>query len=497
MRSFWKLPSQRNLILSLCFFVVLYAAWMPFYRATLRLEIKYNEGWNAYNAEAMASHSGIYPVRYGWTMANYPVLSFATLAGLGELTHDYLFTGRMLSLLSLLASCVLAAAIVRRLAGSSRAGLLAGLLCLTVFCANADGYVGMNEPQMFAQIFFMAALYLYIAGGEGPVTLVLCALLIVIGGNVKHNLLDFPLAIAIDLGLRSRRRLALFVGALVGFAALALPMNIYLGGPHFVDQMLVPRRYTISRLLQSTWDYYMPLLIPMVAALVAAMQSWRVPQRRVLAILFACSFGLGVFFAGGDGVSINTFFSCTLTMAMLIGLFLHSCAGLETSPTPALRRLALAAPLALFAWMLIPMASNDIFWPRENLRQLQAARQRYSEQVALLRSHPGPALCESILRCYDAGKPYFLDPFNATSLIEFGRLDENVLVQGIRHQQFAAIQFNRPPQPDGMPEPASERFTQGVLEAVRDHYRLARADKDCAIYVPAPPTELAHKIAPR
>jgi hypothetical protein len=489
-----RLLLPRNLVLLFCGALALFTAWMPVYRGTLRLEIKYNEGWNAYNAATVAEHSLLYPVRYGWTMANYPSFSFVAIAGLARYTHEYLFTGRALSLCSLLLSCVLAGAIVTRLTASRRHGLLTAMLCLALFCANADTYVAMNEPQMFAQLFFMAALLVYLRGPERPASLVLCALLIVLGGNVKHNLIDFPLAIAIDLALRSRRRLLLFVGAALLFELAAFQLNLYVGGPHFLGQLLVPRLYTLVRLVNSVWDYYMPLLIPVVAAIAAALRAARSPERRVLALLLAASLAVGIFFAGGDGVSINTFFSSTLAIAMLLGLFLHP-AGAPAGGWAALaRRRELIAPAALFAWMLVPMACNEILFPREQLAQLQTAQQYYSEEVQLLRSQPGPALCESILRCYDAGKPYVLDPFNATSLIKFGKLDQNVLVQGIQDRRYAAVQFDKRPNADGLPKAPDERFTRAVLEAVRDNYRPVLVHADCTIYLPAKPRELALKL---
>ncbi len=81
--------------------VTAYCAFWPLLRATLRLEIKYNEGWNAYNAAAIAHHQWVYPVRYGWTMTNYPVLSFVAVAQMGRLTHDYLYAGRLLNWLGM------------------------------------------------------------------------------------------------------------------------------------------------------------------------------------------------------------------------------------------------------------------------------------------------------------------------------------------------------------------------------------------------------------
>jgi hypothetical protein len=470
----------------LCIALAAYAAIMPFYRATLFLEIKYNEGWNAYNAAAIANHAAIYPVRAGWKTANYPVLSFFVVGQLGRITHDYLFTGRFLSLLSLLLSCAFAGAIVYRFTASRRHGVLTGFFCLALFCANAHSYVGMNDPQMFAQSFFMAGLLAYVVYRDKPWALVMVALLFATGGNIKHNLIDFPLAVALELWLVSRRRLALFAGVLALLAPLSFYLNVHLGGAHFFDQMLTPRGFHWDSLFGGVFGYYIVLLIPFAAAIVSAVWTYRDAERRVIAIFFAVSFAVGSFFAGGDGVSINAFFSNTFAVAILLGLFMHRASLPQTKLPGATALWSAAVPLVLFFWLLIPLQCDDILFPLRNWKRLQASQQRFAEQVNFLRAQPGAALCESMLRCYYAGKPYILDPFNSTSLIQFGLLDENVLVDGIRNQQFSAIQFNNPPLPDGLPDVLPERFTPAVLRAVRDNYTPMQQHPDCTVYVPIP-----------
>jgi len=123
--------------------------------------------------------------------------------------------------------------------------------------------------------------------------------------------------------------------------------------------------------------------------------------------------------------------------------------------------------------------------PLDNWHKLHAQQQRFTAQVDFLRAHPGPALCESILRCYYADKPYVVDPFNSASLIHAGKLDENVLVSAIQAQQFSAIQFNKPPLASGLPKAPPERFTPAVLQAVQQNYTLGLQNSDCTIYVPA------------
>ncbi len=87
----------------------------------------------------------------------------------------------------------------------------------------------MNDPQILAQSFFMAGLLLYILRGEKPWALALTALLFVIGGNTKHNLIDFPIAVALELALVNRRRLAGFVGLMLLWEVPLYWINLHVG----------------------------------------------------------------------------------------------------------------------------------------------------------------------------------------------------------------------------------------------------------------------------
>ncbi len=219
----------------------------PVARAFFRVEVSYNEGWNIYNAQTLVRHELLYPVAYGWRSVNYPMLSFAILAQLHQWTHDYLFTARALSLIGLAGSGMLVGAIVRRLGASWQAAVLAGFFCMGMFATDADAYVGSDDPQMFAQIFFLAGLLLYVWRRVGRGALVGAALLFVVGGSIKHNPIDFPLAVLIDLALIAPRRALWFGGWGIGFAAASVALNIHFGGPYCIVQLMSPRTWLLSK----------------------------------------------------------------------------------------------------------------------------------------------------------------------------------------------------------------------------------------------------------
>lgn len=186
-------------LLAFCIAIFLWTAAYPFSRACLLTQITYNEGWNVYNAQLVAEHQPLYTSVYGWTSVNYPALSFHIAAVLGRFTSDYLYTARILSLASLCLSGVLAGMIVWHTTRVKLVAWLSGLFLVAIFCANGKGYVGVDDPQILAQFFFLAGLYVYMRCNRTGWALELTALLFVVGGNIKHSLIEFPLAVLLDL----------------------------------------------------------------------------------------------------------------------------------------------------------------------------------------------------------------------------------------------------------------------------------------------------------
>jgi hypothetical protein len=484
------LPSLRKLsalfqrrTLPVCSAIALFTAIVPFARAFFHLEVDYNEGWNIYNAETIARHQLLYPARFGWTSVNYPMLSFYLFGHLHRFTHDFLFTARIVSLLSLLASSLLIGLIVHRLTAHHRAAILSGLFCLALFCANADLYVGMDDPQLLAHAVFLSGLLLYLharpikslAQRSHPLLLVAATLLFVIAGSIKHNPIDVPFAVLLDLLFLYIPSALLFAASGLVFTAVAVYFNIHLGGPFFIAQLLTPRTYIPSQVPEQFLVVLGPILLPFLCAAYTAWTLRRDPSRRIAALLLLTSILIGGAFSGGSGVTINALFSTLFATAILLGLF---WAQLSTINTPSLiarisTRLA-AAPNLLFLWLIIPLLISGNWNPIATLRDAATQQRHFQQDVAALRNHPGPALCESLLECHEAGKAYLYDPFNATRLIGFHKLDESALITQIQHHHFAVIQTDDPlPREDTY---NSERFSPAVRSAIETAYFPALED---------------------
>ena len=172
--------------------VGLVSAVFPLLRMFFKLSIEYNEGWNVYNAARITHHVALYGQQYSGTQVIYPPLSFFVIAWLHYLGFDYLMAGRALSLTSLLACCVLVGLVAWRLTHNRRAAMFASFFCLTVFCTLAPNYVGMDDPQIFAQTFFLGGLLTYISGRPGLARLAATSPLFIVGVRIPMKVIRIP-----------------------------------------------------------------------------------------------------------------------------------------------------------------------------------------------------------------------------------------------------------------------------------------------------------------
>ena len=103
----------------------------------------------------------------------------------------------------------------------------------------------------------------------------------------------------------------------------------------------------------------------------------------------------------------------------------------------------------------------------------------------------GDALCENMVLCFRAGKPFAFDPFLVNEKVVVGRVAETVVEEVIASTRFRVIQTDvdvlAEPDPTQDRQGAIERrgrFTRHTLAALRRHYRLDRVSANGAFYIP-------------
>jgi hypothetical protein len=472
--------------------VGLVSAVFPILRMFFKLSIEYNEGWNVYNAARITHHVALYGQQYSLTQVIYPPLSFFVVAWLHYLGFDYLMAGRTLSLASLLACCVLVGLVAWRLTHNRRAAMFASFFCLTVFCNVAPKYVGMDDPQIFAQTFFLGGLLMYISGPPGLARLAATSLLFIVGGNIKHNLVEFPLAVLVDLCFVGRRKVAEYVVISSLLLGISIAVSMLVAGSYFISNILMPRTYSFKNaVVHFVQSGFGPLQIPFLVVALWSVQALRNTTLRIGAIFFWSSLLVGFAFGGGSGLNVNVYFGLYLSLSVMIGLFLHwfwegGALGLGVQG-----RWGLAGKLGVPLVLLLSLAPTWFSSPhRAAFHQYSVTQGWFLEEVSFLRSRPGPAICESLLLCSEAGKPFELSPFDTFMLVSHGKLSERPIIEGLQKAEFGAVQLNGPV--DSYLEGYSDRFSPAFAAATFNHYKLAFQERGSYIYVPklqaAPPS---------
>ena len=450
----------------------------PVARAFYRFEINYNEGWNVYSTQTAMQHLPLYYPKYGWTTVNYPILSFYIVGYVSHFIGDYLLTGRLISLVALLVSCVLVGLIVKKLTGGWGPTVFASAFCLSLFCSRAPSYVGMDDPQMLAHPFFLCGLWLYLAAPPSTMQIAGITSLFVLGGNIKQSLLPAPISVLSDLFTTSSSKAVRFIAFGVLFLALSIVVNIVVGGPFFFSHLLTSRAYSLVKVRSIFFAFYSPLGLPL--AISAFWSIWQLQNRqaRMISFYFFSSLLIGAAFVGGAAVNHNTFFDNCFAMSIIMGACLDS---LWKAPIPNLGKggkWRFLVPVLLYSSMVFTFVPWGVNVPRM-LSELPERQRQFEAEVSFLVAQPGPAICESLILCYDAGKPYILDPSNSTRLVQLGKLDSHEIVKQIAERKYGAIQTY-----SLVTQRPNNNFPEDVLDAIDRYYVEALKGPECHIYVP-------------
>lgn len=473
--------------------------WFPVTRISANVEINYNEGWNAYRA-AMAAHQiplyGALPLRFGVGTA-YPPISFHLIGWLGR-PDTFVQVGRWISLLSLIATGIFVALIVKQESGSRQATIFSFLLYEICIALLRPDRIGMDDPQLLGEVLSVAGLYFYVRNPHSNRTLGVSALLFSLAGFSKHNLIAFPAAVALDLLLRSRKAFATWVSALVLFAGLLTAMTFLVDGRYFMLHLMGRGARTYSYWM--AWSGYHHYAATFQSLLVIAI-AWSIcvfRSRRVIVLAFVFSHVLAFLLAGGFGVDLNIFFNALAVTAMACGLALSDMAvGSEESRTVRWDSTG-ALMAALFFVSIMIFVPGQLRRDRQKIQELRAREGEFNSAVEFVKAQPGPALCESLLLCYEAGKPCEYEAFSVRALVKSGALSEGDVLDLVKTHHFQTIQIalrSDEEKLEGLDlwaslqstqeKPDTERrFSPNFMKELLEDYQLSKKTPEMAIFSP-------------
>ncbi len=401
-----------------------------------------NEGWNAAHALSLLAGHGLYPPPQSLMVNNYPPLSFYLVAALTKLTGDAVIAGRLLSLFAFLADCAAIALIVRQMALSLHAQWAAVLFFAATLLVASD-YVGMNDPQLLGHAVQLFALLLLLRGRPLAGGVVFAASLF-----VKHNLLALPLAAAFWLWRQDAKQALRF--ALPGIGCVGLGLVVFrlvygIGLWSVVGSSRLVSFANVESAVSHLWWAVLPL---------GALLLLNHPKRDFALTYAGAALLVGLAFSAGDGVDVNIFFDVCVACALALGL---------VAETNSARAALCALPLPL---MLIAGFHDNNFFFTPDFRN-QSAR-----DIAFLKSHPGPALCDQLSLCLWAGKGAQVDVFNIGEQLKTGARDPAALTQLIAARHFAALQLQ---DLDGLGP---------VRGAIEKNYRADHSDDNGTFFTP-------------
>ena len=449
---------------------------MPFQFSTM-----YGEGWNAFQASNAFSSASLYPPIAALTANNYPPLSFYLVGLVGQFTGDEIVAGRAIALISLLIVAANIALIVRRLSGSTTAGLFAGLLMLGNIAAWYGNYVAANDPQWLAHALATTGVTILVLGERtGAQVIAACALMLA-GGLVKHILIPLPLAVTIGLLIYDRRAFLVWIATAVVLSAVALGLFYLFYGAAFFQSLLgMPRSYKLSVMVRQLYLFVVPLFPLLLAWLALLAIEFRGRRTRMISIYAVIALLWGAFAVGGIGVTHNAFFDLVIALSMAAGLFV-----IRIGEHPMFARISRPLVQAVAMLMLVqtvvvatpvPFGATIDLLRHGKAANLEAA---FADDVRFVAAQDGPAMCENLALCYWAGKDFSVDYFTTGQKVLLGAVDGSKLVNLVETRHFGAIEV------DDTRAENLRRLPPGFYQALSEHYVVGKSGPgSMTIYVP-------------
>jgi hypothetical protein len=444
--------------------------------------LSYPEGWNAYHTATILQGGKPYETVPQLVAVNYPPLFWELVALLSRQPSDIVTIGRLVSLVSLLLTALLVGVIAFRSSGSKTAGLLACLLLLAWLSSAAGGYMVTNEPQMLAHALVCGGLLAYITVGSSSGGLLLSSVLFCLALFVKNNVIAVPLAVSLHLLIFSRRNLLRWVLFTALNTSVLLAFVLVHDGPLFLHCLLTPRSYDLGEALHGIRAFVDPFQVPLVVAAIWCCYSLRDTRKSLFVAMLVISLAVAAVFRGGGGTNFNMFFDAIISLVLICSLaFADLVAPLAGRPLAG--TLLALSPLFLCIWPLTRLGPS-VLRPVLHGRQLAAiGESEYIAGVDFLKSHPGPAICETMRLCFDAGKPLVYDPYYVREQVKIGRLKDNELAAGIEQQRYSTIQFDKF---FDLPAESNGRlyFSDALLRVIQRNYAVGLRTSSYVLLVP-------------
>ena len=428
----------------LALLAALFSVW-PIWRALFALEVSSDEPWNAYQVDILSRGRALYPDSESLITNNYPPLSYYLVRGLSAGSVDPVYVGRILSLLSVVATAVAVGACVRQLGGSKLAATVAGLWFVATMVRFFDGYVGVNDPHLPALSMTVAAMAWLLhrrARKRAPEPAIL---VMAVAGFYKHSLIATPVAALLWLATQDWRvglRAALYGG---GFAVAGLALCTAIYGTAFLHQLLFyPRAHSIW------WAFGNLGQLQFVAPALFIWAIWAWSERESDAAGFTALYVVAAFTAYflqklGMSIGVNAQFELAAATAIGLGLAFE-----RIMATPFGRRWGADFGRVAIVGIVVArlLLSNHVepylLVASPEYRRLFADHAAVTaKEVERVRAIAGPLNCSFISVCRWAGHDFVYDPYADDQRLVAGRITPDQVSERLRLAGIRNVEIDR------------------------------------------------------
>jgi hypothetical protein len=437
----------------------------------------YNEGWNAFWAEAAMRGNALYPSADSSVVNNYPPLSFFIVGALGRVVGDNVLAGRIVSLASFAAIPTLIYLWLKS-TGSKRGFAMFGA---SVFAASLVAWspddIGCDDPQLLAHAVMMTGLWLVWRRDFRTPDVVIGAALMVCAGFIKHLLIPVPLVMTVWIAVNARRQLGVWILSAAVTAVSLFALTYWLYGPNFFSNLFFARSYSRYKAIDKAGNIveFSWAAIALLGAFVAqycipqnAKSLWR---RGSFVVAYAAVAGVvGTLSAGGAGVDRNAFFDFLIALSLSAALSLEALEllTLRAAHWPLFRAGAIYGLSVMLTLSLVHRLSGRLTDEEHRFQTLQSREADAHEAIRLIReAGGGHAACETLSLCYWADNGFEVDFFGYGQKLETGALPVSSCEKVFLAPQMRLVQIDK-----YRGEPASMRLPRACNEFIQSHYTV-------------------------
>ncbi len=443
------------------------------------LSLEYGEGPLLDVAMRLSRFGSIYSTDYV-SRSTYLLEPYPPLFVLLQVPFVWLFGpaywyGRALSMAAVVIAAISLGLTAHALTHDRLAALISGLLLLAV--PYIQYWSQLNRVDSLALGLSCLGLYVVVRWpGKGIGLAAGAALLVAAIYTRQSELLAAPSAALIWLWSRGARRQAITLALLITSAVLGLfvVLNALTGGGFFANIVLGNLgRFDVVRLteflngLALTVPY---LLTCGMALLVAGGQR---PAGWWLGAPYLVAAALGSLTIGKIGSYVNYFFELSAALCLATGLVI------AWQRNHWLRTFLLLLLALQVGWLALVSRAGYVHF----LSSRVALREEIGQLAEIVRDADGPVLADEYSGLLPlAGRPVIIEPFLMKQAWEAGLWDQGPFVESIRRGEYAVILI----WDDRGSRPLyRERWTDEMLQAIRDAYQSSGVIADTEVFYPA------------